>query len=732
MNEWIVIPSDIAEKARRSAELARLRRARYEDNNPGRKHGTKSGTPRPKLIEREFVVWDGEGPKDTGYSLLGNSEGEEICYPNLSTLDCLRLILDSERAHPDAIHVWFGGNYDASNILRDLSWRHFAALHEYGRTVWRDYEIEHIPHKWMKIKHGKTVVKIYDVRSFFSGGLVSVLTEWKIGPWADIDETSSSSTSISSPRLPALSELKKMTELEVVTLFKKLRASFTWADIAPIRYYMHLELKYTKLLMETLRTVFNDAGYLPTSWHGPGALARMAMTRHKVYDAMAETPVDVQLAARAAFAGGRFEQFIGGHLKEKVYVADQNSAYPYFATLLPNLNRGRWRRTRNYEPGKFGVYRIRYESRPDAYRIYPLFKRESNGSVVWPYRCEGWYWAPEADLVKDDPDAHFLEGLVFDEDNPADRPFAFLTEYYRRRQLLKRLGNPAEFTFKLIINAIYGQLAQRAGWDRKKWKAPRTHQLEWAGFITSGCRAESFRAAFACGDKCISIDTDGVASLCPIPIPVERDGEELGQWKLSEYSDGIFWQSGIYALKTGRGWSTAKTRGIPKGTYSAEELIRCIETNTPLELTKKVFVTYGLAEGGQRDKLNTWQEEPHVFLFGGSGKRMHNTRVCANVCHGQIHRFGMLQVLYGPDSDSRSRPHYLPWIDVSDRAIARYKSELDDWTWYDANHLDEDDEWIRTHAAMARELPKRILATRAQPANQSSRTAHQRFGGKAR
>jgi hypothetical protein len=708
---WIMIPTDTADRIRKQKEQARIRRARYESAHPKRKHGARSGTPRPKLIDREFVVWDGEGPKDAGYALLGNSLGDEICAPYLRTRDCLDHILRCEESNPDSIHVGFGFNYDVSNILRELPWRNLAALHTHGGTIWGEYELEHIPHKWFKVKRGNVVAKIYDIRSFFAGGLTSVLEEWEIGPWKDSKSTPASvadSNPISTParpdsethkvtHVPTMAEMSSMSERQMVTTFKRLRSEFLWKDIDQIKTYMRLELKYTKALMERVRTVFNDAGYLPTSWHGPGALARMAFTRHKVYDAMCVTPPDVQIAARAAFAGGRFELVRAGLFTERIYVADQNSAYPFFATLVPNLNRGKWRRGRNYEPGKFAIYRIRYQSTPDPFRVYPLFQRGNDGSVSWPYRTEGWYWAPEAALVATDPDAEFLEALIFDEDNVNDRPFAFLREYYRRRQFLKRLGNPAEYTFKLIINSIYGQLAQRTGWDKKQWKAPRSHQLEWAGFITSGCRAESYRVALACGDKLISIDTDGVSASCPIPIPAHECGEELGQWKLDEYQEGIFWQSGIYSLKTSTGWTKAKTRGIPKGSYTAEQLIECIRTGEPLRLEKKVFITYGLAGNGRRDDLNTWQTEPHEFVLGGGGKRVHNTRRCNKICDGQIHRLGMLNVLYGPDSNPESRPHYLPWLDRTDRLFAEFKRELDDWTWYDQNHLDPDDEWVRSY-----------------------------------
>lgn len=694
--DYVEIPTVLALAAGHRAELARVRRARYEYRNPGRKHGQAPGTPRPPLDSREFIFWDGEGPRDTGYSLMGNSKGMEICHPHLSTLECLNLIQECEVTYPDAIHAWFGANYDVSNILCDLSWRHLAGLHRNGSTVWRDWEIQHIPHKWLRVKHGQVTATMFDIRSFFAGGLVSVLEEWEIGPW-DANVTQPGLASVSDLTVPDVAEMSQMTEREIVERFKKLRSEFTWADIESIRLYMRLELKYSVILINQLRDVFIDAGYLPQYWHGPGALARMAFNRHKVYDAMAETPEAVQSASRFAFAGGRFEQFRAGHVNGKVYSADQNSSYPYFATLLPDLRNGHWRPGRSFEPGKYALYRIRYHGVLDPYHIHPLFRRLASGNVVWPYRVDGWYWSPEAGTVAFDPQAEFVEAWIFDEDTPARRPFAWLEEYYRRRQLLKRIGNPAEYTFKLIINSVYGQTAQRAGWDKKHNKAPRTHQLEWAGFITSGCRAASYLAGKACGDDLVSIDTDGIFSTAP--IDVADTGDNLGQWKLTDFDDGLFWQSGIYMLRRGDDWVKAKTRGIPRGSYTAEDMLECYRTGQPLRLAKNTFVTYGLALGGRRDELNTWKQEPYEYVFGGSGKRGHFPSACARDCDGDMHRLAMPALYYGPYDSALSERHYLPWHDRADTELADRRLLIDDTTLYDQNHLDMDDEWVRCYGS---------------------------------
>jgi len=681
--ELAMVPSSVVEKV----EKERERKRRYERRHPDRRNASRNPN-RVKNADKPVIAWDGEGPRDAGYALFGSSEGDEICHPFLGTEECLDLILSREEESPDAIHIWYGSNYDVSMILRELPWKQFAALKHYAATTWRDYDIEHVPHKWFKVTKDGVTAKLYDIHSFFGGSYVSALLDMGIGT---------------------------VGEIAHLTSEKARRSNFLYEEIGEIREYWRLELRLMPLLFEKLRGAFLGAGFDVRSWHGPGSIANMAMRRHGVFDAMADTPGDVRIAARFAFAGGRFEMFRGGWIRKPIYNADLRSAYPNFARLLPNLSRGKWRYGKSYEPGKFAVYHILYNAKPDALKPFPLFRRLNSGEVVWTNRCDGWYWGPEAELVCNDPDAEFIESLVFDEEDTRDRPFAWIEEYYYRRQKLKEIGSILEFTFKLIINSIYGQLAQRTGWDKTKRRAPRSHQLEWAGYITSACRAAVYRAALSCGNDLISIDTDGIYATSPVR---NLDfGSSLGQWDSDRYTEGIFFQSGIYSLRTERcrdgkcsnygnnasdcahEWAKGKTRGIPKGKYSAEELIEACETNQPLKLVKNNFIGYGLALNGQRDKLNTWETMHIEIKMGGTGKRYHNDKMwCGRGghCADGIHEFIPRTLLFNPADSVNSEPHYLPWLG-NDPLLEGKKNAIDDLTIYDLRNLDEDDEWVRDY-----------------------------------
>jgi hypothetical protein len=647
----------------------RMRLARHRRHNEKRRgvshHGpnelkNRRERTRVKKIDRPFIFWDGEGPQDTAYSLFGNSAGYSICYPTLSSDDCINLMLECAREHPDAIHISFGFNYDVSMILKDMPKRQHRALAAWGKTRWNDLVIQHIPHKWFKIVDvvSKTVIKIFDIRSFFDGTYVQALVDFHIGT---------------------------EEQIAFLTTEKARRSKFLWSEIQEIRTYWLVELELGPKLADKLRESLDRAGYLPDSWHGPGALARMALKRHGVYDAMVKCPGDVRHAAQMAYAGSRFDPYIIGEINDEVNEADINSAYPFFATFLPNLRNGKWRHGRQYEPGKYALYHIRYkasDTKTNPGRVYPLFHRDSNYMVRFPHRVEGWYWNPEAELVANDPDAVFLEALIFDEYDETDRPFAWLAEYYKRRKLLDKSGDIAGYGYKKLINAVYGQLAQRAGFDRKRMLPPKSHQLEWAGWITSACRAAVYKAAVACGDKLISINADSIQALCPLDdiVPI---GKGLGEWGSDKYEAGLFWQSGIYTLKQGGVWKKARTRGIPKGQYTTEQLQDAIRTQTPITLVRKMFITYSLALMGQWERRNTWNEEPSDYAFGGGpgSKRTHITRgadrlrekdgtvnglaKCGRPCwdmpkHMHRTRPGFFIIT---SENEKSHPHYLPWID---------------------------------------------------------------------
>lgn len=585
------------------------------------------------------MAWDGEGSESENeipqkYMLFGNSDGLSIQAEQLATLDCLDLITRGATG-PHVVNFGFAFNYDVNQILWELSSRQMIFLLRHNRMKYRGFDLEYVPSKWLQVKrHGKysKAVKIYDVWHFFNCALV---TDDPKNPGA-LDKFD-----IGTPE-----------EREYLARMKKERPQFRWEEIEEVKEYWTTEGRLMVALMSRVRDIFADAGFFINTWHGPGALARYRLNAMKIKTVdYRESNRAVWNAACYAFSAGRFEQFRAGLHIGDVWNFDINSAFPYAIQFLPNLDTGHWIHSRNVNRdrihhGRFALYQINYKGNRKDKGPHPLFRRLINDNICWPDEVNGWYWSPEAELVKDDPNAEFIESWEYIDDGT--RPMAWIAEMFEQRLRLKNAGDPMEYPIKLGMNSIYGQFAQRAGWENQSVPGPpRFHQIEWAGYITSMCKSMVYPAAKWAWEhnSLITIDTDGIFSTLRIPDEYLRNsiGKGLGQWEMKRHDGILLWQSGFYWIKDGEDWSKCRSRGAPRGTVPIEhawEGLEKLESHTEhtvdIHYEKKLFVAFGLArQWGRFDLWRSWTMRPTELRFGGNGKRQHFVRACGKCIHAR-------------------------------------------------------------------------------------------------
>ena len=653
---------------------------------------------------KSFIAWDGEGAVDIfgrtlpqNYVLLGNSTGERIIAERLTTDQCLAFLTEQGRKHRDAIHVAFAFDYDANMILRDLPVTRLERLRTSptNSVYWKDYRIEYIKGKYLQITHhgkswpedksDKTTIRIQDMFGFFQTSFVNAIKGY-------------------------LPDHPLMADLDKVESGKSERNNFTFDKINYIASYWETEIALLEALAERLRYVLYKGGFYITDWYGPGAIASFLNRKHNIKEHMAECPSPVREAARYAYCGGRFELFSCGRFTGPIYSLDINSAYPWAITKLPSLTEGHWRYVKEVDPenlAEFGVYHIKVGGKPRNYKPGPLFYRNKNHEISFPYGAEGWYWTPEAKIAWDEDKEFRTQGLpewVTDSIDQMQflegweyvgwktRPFSFVQEMYDTRRELKAKGDLAQMGYKLALNSIYGKTAQRVGWEHRDGP-PIWHQLEWAGYITSACRARLYDVMRRIpGNQLIACETDGIyTTYSPEELGI-KSSKELGGWEINEYQEMLYAQSGIYAAKDMEGKWGSKYRGLDKTTISPDDLAAHLKLmkpgvpEWPPIIGKQVrFIGFRLAlqkksmgEGKVRQFLCRWVESYKEVKIGRIGKRRHYGFLCP-ACMAEKSAYDMPHRLRNHTAflEGISTPHAIPWENPEEIENVWWREESD-------------------------------------------------------
>lgn len=621
--------------------------------------------------QRPFIAWDGEGQNLRGnglpqsYVLFGCSTGERILQDkHIHTFELLDFMLDVGKRNPTAFHVGFAFGYDSNMIVQSLSEPALRILHQNGRiTLKRDgvrYHIEYRPGKWFSVSrygtgydaktnpHDKTHVRIYDLFSFFAKSFIKAYEEL-VGA------------------APA-----------VLAEGKANRNNFADLSLEYVETYWRVEIEMLRVLAEELRKRIYGAGFRITQWHGPGALASYALRLHGTKQHKAICPDPVREAARYAYAGGRFEMFRLGRTVGPIYSVDINSAYPFAITRLPSLADGQWNHVVNPKKiARFGVYRVRLRPTHDGTFLEkaagPLFHRDARGNISFPWVVDGWYWSPEVqNLSKLRADRYeILEGWELI-GAPKERPFAWVHQVYEQRREWKAAGIAAQLALKLLMNSIYGKLAQRVGWNEEKRTAPPFHQLEWAGWVTSHCRAMLWDLMSRMPrESIIAVETDGLYTTTDPRMVDIHDSKELGGWEVTTYDEILYVQSGMAWLRKGDVW-TCKRRGLDAKTFGLEDCksyLGSLESNGEWKpyvgkTTRFTGLGYALQSSIPTKVAHCrWVTETREISPGQGGKRIHvagQCRACRDGLNAYdgVHEMSIRSLAY---RDQQSFPHDIPW-----------------------------------------------------------------------
>jgi len=544
------------------------------------------------LLDKEVIVWDGEGMKLSGphkaqhYVLFGCSARPmsplviDGPHDRLKFEDIADYCLSVVREYPDAIHLGYFFKYDQNMIIWSLPWPAKQVLYSRGSCMVTRNGAKY----YVRCIFGKTM-RITRVRP--DGEKLSILIE-DFAPFFASSFVKAYETLFPTPTNPE--------NWAVVVQGKKDRAVTEYKDLLNVTRYWRAEIMALHELAFEFRRIMFEGGFMLSQWHGPGALANYirrnnGLLEHEWGGKEQQLSPSLHDAVKGAYFGGHFEQYRVGHIMGPIHSYDVNSAYPAAFCEIPSLREGgewvhvgaipmdEWYKPGNKMRTSFGVFRVEYrlyqaDDRPFPNKSpQPLPHRGPDKTITYPPITNGWYWSPEvaatATMLKGMPPTvasfKIVDGWVWKPANENEWPWEdLMMELYTRRKGLKRNKNPAQMGFKLGMNSLYGKYAQRAG---GKEKAPSSHTLPIAGYITSACRAKVMRLIHATGPlNAIAVETDGIYTTCgpddmrsPQYFPLS---DKLGDWSHTVYDEMIILQNGVYLLRKGDKWEKPKTRGI--------------------------------------------------------------------------------------------------------------------------------------------------------------------------
>lgn len=694
----------------------------------------KPGTPRKSLFSSApFIAIDGEGvtegrvatfrpsrskPPYKGAAhymiLLAASTGDEITAAEgrLSLAQCLDFLLGLTVQHPNSILVCYGGSYDVNQMLLYNLPRcenpgekksdfpsGLRAIAQGGKALFvhdgKAYRIEYRARKSLKVwrfsgpgigfaysddgavheEKAEARFVLWDAIGFFQGAFTETLAAWLGKDWPD---------------------------LAFIESMKGQRGGFTRAMLPEMREYNQAECRALVCVMDRFREAVDRLGLTLARWDGAGAIAGAMNSLHGVKAFKGKAPPEVFHAVRCAFSGGHIEMLKIGTFTNAVHHYDVNSAYPAIIRELPDLSDAVWQHGTDPDPPPgFTLVKVRYifaQDRP----FYPLFFRCDDGSILYPqYGC-GWHWYSEFECARDfvlQEGATEFEVLEWWHAVPvsAVKPFAFVDEYYEQRRgmaarIKKGLGpdeqwmKGAEKIIKLGLNSLYGKTAQQLG--GRNGEPPPYFQLEWAGYITAGCRAQLMRAAMQDPSAIISFATDGLFSLRPLVLDCP-ESKELGKWEYTQEGGMIAAMPGVYWLfdpgqqlkdKPARAFS----RGFDKQSVETPALVlQAWQAGSAMcDIPSKRLVTMGSACSAETDQGAMWKARGRFLdgirqldISGGSAKRhppdqrpRRDWRLwkehAATLPRGNWRYLDWLVDFPGTESpDSESAPFALAWLE---------------------------------------------------------------------
>lgn len=442
---------------------------------------------------------------------------------------------------------------------------------------------------------GRKILDIHDTGTAMPGGL-----EYNIDMWQ-----------------PELSESQR----SIIAWGKQSRKDdLSRVDIRKVAKYSEAECVAHARICRMFVTLVKEASHIELAERklfGSGSVAQAALKHYGVTKRsdtdLGITPlrythdgITPDTASRLTYFGGLIDAPVIGLVKGRVDVVDINSAYPSKMIHLPCMKEGhgKWHRgaRKHGYPQCAVVGHVRASwmlEHSDVVSTPPFVVRQADGGVAEPLCSTEPVWVSLAEFkaakIQFGDRVELHEVLYWHQTCDCSNPLGWLADLYIKRLELKNAMRELDRDsdqyhqldvqqniIKLIINSIYGKLAQQEP-DFGTYT-----NLHWASAITGGTRAQLREKVWeieALGGTTVYNHTDSNAVIGVTP---EDGGSALGAWGLEKPSyDFLIVQPGLAtSLTSGK----TASRGIREDAFieAAREWVERLDLTQHPEVWPKL------------------------------------------------------------------------------------------------------------------------------------------------
>jgi hypothetical protein len=353
-------------------------------------------------------------------------------------------------------------------------------------------------------------------------------------------------------------------EYDLVVANKAKRGRFKPEDIEEITHYTTQELRDLVNTLDTIRasleTAIEGKPIRLSKWYGAGAIANAAPKLFLGNEGQAhlgnmgqcsvaqwEDPNHFCNWVKRAYFGARLDLVKQGNHTGDLYEYDVASAYPANACELPTMKDGAWELVENptresvFNACALSMFEMKTHNYSEDLPFYALPFRTKSGAIMFPPILWGYCMRDHAigaykhfdtfmavDRLQDyrrydkGPEIEIVRAWIF---HPASdfKPLGFVRDMFGYRTQMVRLNKKDSRwqVIKLLINAIYGKMAQRKG---HKGNPSKYASLWYAAAITAGTQRQLMEAALTRLDAIVAFAADGIYSTEPLDVdlPVKK------------------------------------------------------------------------------------------------------------------------------------------------------------------------------------------------------------------